>query len=109
MYSLHFFPVKWRKKVTDLKNNGKVAIWGAGAKGIAFVNLIDPEKKLIDFIIDMNPKKQHKFLPGTGHPIIDYTEICEQKIKNVILMNSNYFEEILLLLDKKQIKINLIQ
>lgn len=101
--------LKWRKKVTDLKNNGKVAIWGAGAKGVTFVNLIDPEKKLIDFIIDVNPKKQHKFLPGTGHPIIDYTEICEKKINNAILMNPNYFEEILLLLEKKQIKINLIQ
>lgn len=101
--------LKWRKKVTDLKNNGKVAIWGAGAKGVTFVNLIDPEKELIDFVIDMNPKKQHKFLPGTGHLIIDYAEIPEKKVKNAILMNPNYFEEILLLLNKKQIKINLIQ
>ena len=101
--------LKWRKKVTDLKNNGKVAIWGAGAKGVTFVNLIDPEKKLIDFVIDLNPKKQHKFLPGTGHPIIDYTEISKNQIKHAILMNHNYRQEIISLLEKKHIDINLIE
>jgi SAM-dependent methyltransferase len=100
--------LKWREKVIELKKVGKISVWGAGAKGVTFVNLIDPEKKLIDFIIDQNPKKQHKFLPGTGHSIIDYTEIPKNQIKNAILMNPNYRQEIISILEKKQININLI-
>ncbi|MGI0056302.1 MAG: class I SAM-dependent methyltransferase [Nitrosarchaeum sp.] len=101
--------LKWKKKVIDLKKTGKVAICGAGAKGVTFVNLIDPEKKLIDYVIDLNPQKQHKFVPGTGHLIINFTEITENHIKNAILMNPNYQQEIISLLQKMQIKINLIR
>lgn len=100
--------VKWKKKVIDLSKKGKIAIWGAGAKGVTFVNLIDPDKKLIDYVIDLNPQKQHNFLPGTGHLIINYTEIPKNQIKNAILMNPNYRSEILTLLKKSQIKIDLI-
>ena len=101
--------IKWREKVIELGNKGKVAIWGAGAKGVTFVNLIDPNKKLIDYVIDLNPQKQHNFLPGTGHPIINYTDISKNQIKNAILMNLNYQQEILELLKKSQIEMNLIQ
>ena len=101
--------IKWRKKVIELGKKGKVAIWGAGAKGVTFVNLIDPDKKLIDFVIDLNPQKQHNFLPGTGHLIINYTDISKNQIKNAILMNPNYQQEILELLKKSQIEMNLIQ
>lgn len=100
--------IKWRKKVIELGKKGKVAIWGAGAKGVTFANLIDPDKKLIDYVIDLNPQKQHNFLPGTGHPIINYTEISKNQIKNAILMNPNYQQEILELLKKSQIEMNLI-
>ena len=101
--------IKWRKKVIEIRKKGKVAIWGAGAKGVTFVNLIDPNKKLIDYVIDLNPQKQHNFLPGTGHPIINYTDISKNQIKNAILMNPNYQQEILELLKKSQIEMNLIQ
>lgn len=101
--------IKWREKVIKLSKKGKVAIWGAGAKGVTFANLIDPDKKFIDCVIDLNPKKQHNFLPGTGHPIINHTDISKNQIKNAILMNPNYQQEILELLQKSQIEINLIQ
>lgn len=99
---------KWKNNITSLLADGKGAIWGAGAKGTTFVNLIDSSVELIDCIIDINENKQGKYVAGTGHPIVSYKEIPNRKIKFVIIMNSNYFEEIKKLLSDDNININLI-
>jgi len=99
----------WLKKIHELFENGKVAIWGAGAKGVTFANLIDPQCKLIDSVIDLNDKKQGKYLAGTGHPIVNFKEIPARKIKSAIMMNPNYFNETLELLKKNDIEINLMK
>jgi hypothetical protein len=79
-----------------LKND--CPIWGDGAKGVTFANHVDSESSLINCIIDMNPKKQGKYVLGTGHRILSYKEIRDNKIKNIVLMNPNYRQEILKLL-----------
>lgn len=98
----------WTKKVQELTLDSPIAIWGAGAKGVTFANLIDPKREYIDCIIDVNVNKQNKFLPGTGHPIIKYQDIPSRKINKVILMNPNYYNEILNLLKKSKIEVDLI-
>jgi len=98
----------WKSKIQKLKLDGNTAIWGAGAKGVTFANLIDPHLELINSIIDLNPNKQGKFLPGTGHPIINYKNIPKKGIKNVILMNPNYYNEILTMLNKEKIDVTII-
>ena len=98
----------WNIKISELSSEGKIAVWGAGAKGITFVNLLDPHKKWIDYLIDLNPKKHNKFAVGTGHPIINFTEINNQNIKTVIVMNPNYLDEINLLLKQNSFKVDVI-
>jgi len=83
----------WKTKVERLANDGKVAVWGAGAKGNTFVNLVDRDRELIDCVIDVNPNKQGHFVPGTGHPIVGISQLTKRDIKNAILMNPNYQEE----------------
>ncbi len=99
----------WLGKVEKLRTSGKVAVWGAGAKGATFVNLIDPLRKLIDCVVDLNPNKQGKYIPGTGHPIIDYNEMAPRGIKTAILMNPNYREENLKLIQEAKINIDLVE
>lgn len=84
----------WKEKLIDLHAQGNIAIWGAGAKGVTFANLFDPGKNLISYIIDINPQKQNKFLPGTGHPIIGYHKLLQKNISSVIILNPNYRQEI---------------
>lgn len=96
---------EWKNRLQSMK---KVALWGAGAKGVTFANLIDPEGKLINCIVDINPNKQGKFIPGSGQPIIDYIELAERKITNVIVMNPNYKEEINKLISNLDLKIELL-
>lgn len=92
---------------TELVSKSKnLALWGAGAKGSTFLNLIDPYFCKVKCVIDINPKKQNMFMGGTGHPIISIEEAQKYNIENAIVMNINYMKEIQLLADK--LKINLI-
>ncbi len=76
---------------------------------MTFVNLIDPACKWIDSVVDLNPKKQGHFIPGTGHPIVSYQELANRGVKNAILMNPNYRNENSALLRQEQIDIGLIK
>jgi SAM-dependent methyltransferase len=74
---------------------GGIVIWGAGAKGSTFLNLLDPEKRLVKYVVDVNPKKQNKFIAHTGHQIISPEEFRDMNdIGTVIIMNENYKSEI---------------
>ena len=80
--------------VVRLRAEGPVAIWGAGAKGVTFANHLDAGSELIDCVIDINPRKQGGFLPGTGHPIVGPEDLRPRSIANVIVLNPNYTAEI---------------
>ncbi len=83
-----------RQRLTILRQAGPLALWGAGAKGVTLAGLLDPERKLIDSIIDLNPHKQGGYLPGTGHPIVAPTQLAERGIVSCLLMNPQYENEI---------------
>ena len=71
----------------------KVAIWAAGAKTVSFVNFFEVADQ-IDSIVDINPRKQGFFLPGTGHEILSPDALKSRPPDTVILMNSHYRDEI---------------
>jgi threonine dehydrogenase-like Zn-dependent dehydrogenase len=77
-----------------LAARGPVAVWGAGAKGVTFLNLLDADGSVIDVAIDINPKKQEKFIAGTGHAIVGPRAVMGRGIVSVIVMNPNYAGEI---------------
>ena len=95
-------------RLRALRQNGKVALWGAGAKGATFANLVDPDCILIDCIVDLNPNKQGRFIPGTGHPIIAPPDLPSRGVCCAVLMNPNYRQENLQLLAEVGIELNLI-
>ena len=80
----------------ELLNNRTVVLWGASSKGVIWSNLLDPNRKHIHFLVDINPKKQGKFIGGTGHAIYgpDYLKQCDRKQLIIFVVNENYFDEI---------------
>jgi len=84
----------WRQRLTQLRQAGPLALWGAGAKGVTLAGLLDPNQELVDCIIDLNPHKQGGYLPGTGHPIIAPAQLAERGIVSCLLMNPQYEHEI---------------
>lgn len=98
----------WRRKVKGLRERGRVALWGAGAKGVTFANMIDPAREAVECVVDVNPAKQGRFLPGTGHPIVSPRELRAHGVGSAILMNPNYRVENLTLLREAGLDIPLL-
>ena len=99
---------KWLDRLSELKVQGPVALWGAGAKGATLANLVDPDCTLIDCVVDLNPNKQGRYLPGTGHVIVAPSELPRRGVKHAVLMNPNYRAENLRLLSRAGIELELI-
>jgi C-methyltransferase C-terminal domain/Methyltransferase domain len=83
------------QEYSDILNSSRSsAIWGAGAKGSTFLNLLDPDRTAVQYVIDINPAKQNKFIAGTGHPVYSPDILLENPVANIIIMNENYTDEI---------------
>lgn len=84
----------WEKKLFELgREEQRVILWGAGSKGVTFLNILQ-NKDVIDFIVDLNPRKQGKYVPGTGHRIVPPEFLREYEPDTVIVMNPIYDGEI---------------
>ena len=82
---------EWEKFVST---NPDIIIWGAGAKGSTFLNLVDPAEEYIKAAIDINPEKQNKFIALSGHPIYAPEKLSDLTCNHIIVMNENYLTEI---------------
>jgi 2-polyprenyl-3-methyl-5-hydroxy-6-metoxy-1,4-benzoquinol methylase len=82
-------------QVMKFHRAGGCAIWGAAAKGVTFANIVDAEKTYIRYVVDINPAKQGKFVPGTGHPIIAPEDLAggATEVAGLLSMNPNYLDE----------------
>ncbi|MFN8637001.1 MAG: class I SAM-dependent methyltransferase [Chloroflexota bacterium] len=83
-----------RGLVRSLAGRQRLAVWGAGAKGITFANLIDPEREYVACLVDVNPTKQGGFVAGTGHPIVGPADLGSQHVTCALVLNPNYQREI---------------
>ncbi|MBF0160379.1 MAG: methyltransferase domain-containing protein [Magnetococcales bacterium] len=86
----------------------KIGVWGAGGKGTVFLNLIDPDRQLIDCAVDINPNKQGCYVSGTGHPIVSYHDLFARQVTDVIVMNPIYYSEVQALITQNNIPVTLI-
>ena len=99
---------RWRQTIQTAAAHGKVAVWGAGAKGVTFANVADPDAALLDCVIDLNPNKQGRFIPGTGHPIVEPSVAALRGVRSAVLMNPNYARENAELLAASGLPIDLV-
>ena len=57
----------WKRILSCLRDEGrKSVLWGAGSKGVSFVNMLDIGEE-VGYLVDLNPYKDGRFVPGTGH------------------------------------------
>jgi SAM-dependent methyltransferase len=99
---------QWLKLLQHYRQVGPVAVWGAGAKGVTFVNLLDPQKELVDCLVDVNPDKHERFVPGTAHPVRTPAYLDGRGFAAIIVMNPNYRDEIASLLQQHGCEAELI-
>jgi SAM-dependent methyltransferase len=85
---------RWRETLADLAAENKtVLVWGAGSKGITFLNLFE-SASFIDYVVDLNPKKQGMFIAGRGQEIVPPERIVEIHPDAIIIVNPVYRDEI---------------
>jgi C-methyltransferase C-terminal domain/Methyltransferase domain len=85
----------WRDTLQRLNAPGRrIVAWGAGAKATTFLNLVDPGGSVISHVVDINPRKTGRFVPGTGQCIIAPNALRRLRPDVVVLMNELYREEI---------------
>lgn len=86
-----------KTKLQALKAEGNLlAVWGMATKGVVFCNLIDAERDLFDYCIDISQKKTQTFVAHTGHQINapDILRRIGSAKLVVVVMNLNYLTEI---------------
>ena len=68
------------------KKDGKsISAYGAAAKGVTLLNYCGVSNDLIDYVVDLNPNKQGKFLPGSQIPIVGIN-VFDMKIPDILLV-----------------------
>jgi hypothetical protein len=68
-------------------------LWGASSKAVGFLSAI-ASNDAVTAAVDINPFKQDKFLPGSGHPVMGPAALTDIKPDLVVVMNPIYVPEI---------------
>jgi len=80
----------------DAKSQGKtVAAYGAAAKGNTIMNFAGIRPDLIRFVVDKNPAKRGKYMPGSRIPIVGEEEVKKERPDYVVILPWNLRNEIL--------------
>ncbi|MFZ1027057.1 MAG: class I SAM-dependent methyltransferase [Limnoraphis robusta] len=84
----------WKDNLEQWQAEGKrVVVWGSGSKCVAFLTTLDTIDK-IQYVVDINPHRHGKFIPGVGKQIMSPEFLKEYQPDKVIVMNAIYCDEI---------------
>lgn len=82
--------------LVEAKLSGKtVAAYGAAAKGNTFLNYAGVKSDLISFVVDRNPAKQGKWMPGSRIPIVGEEWLRNERPEVIIILPWNIKSEVI--------------
>lgn len=93
---------KWKllECLIRIRRAGKrIAGYGAPGKGNTLLNYCGIRGDFLDYVVDRNPYKHGKFLPGTRIPIFDTNKIAETRPDYILVLPWNLRREIMSQLD----------
>lgn len=83
---------RWRSRIErELEAGREVVVWGASSKAVGFLSAVGVADVTL---IDINPFKQGKWLPGSGLVVKAPSDLAGSKPGLVVPMNPIYVEEI---------------
>jgi len=71
----------------------RTVLWGSGSKAVAFLTTLGVHDE-VEHVVDINPYRVGRFLPGTGQRIVAPAFVREYRPDNVVVMNPVYRDEI---------------
>lgn len=72
---------------------GPVALWGAGSKGMTYLNLVADVAEVVA-VVDINPRKAGWGVPGTSLAVSGPDVLVEAHPRTVLVANPIYIDEI---------------
>lgn len=98
----------WKDYLTQQKETQKkVVVWGSGSKCVAFLTTLETIDK-IEYVVDINPNRHGKFIPGVGKEIMSPEFLKEYQPDTVIVMNAIYCDEIGAMLKEMGVKTEVV-
>lgn len=80
----------------EAKRQGKrVAAYGAAAKGNTLLNFAGIRRDFIAYVVDLNPAKQDKYMPGSRIPIVDEARVLADRPDYVMILPWNLKSEVM--------------
>jgi hypothetical protein len=77
------------------KNGKRVVAYGAAAKGNTLMNYAGVRTDYVPYVVDRNPAKQGKFMPGNHIPIVGEQTLKDDQPEYVLILPWNLKEEII--------------
>lgn len=77
------------------RDGKKVIAYGAAAKGNTLLNYAGIRPDLLSAVVDRNPAKQNKFMPGSRIPIVDENIILQEKPDYILILPWNLRNEVI--------------
>jgi ubiquinone/menaquinone biosynthesis C-methylase UbiE len=80
----------------NAENQGhRVAAYGAAAKGNTMLNFAGVRPHLLPYVVDKNPAKQNKFMPGSRIPIVNEAHLQAHRPTHVLILPWNLKDEVM--------------
>jgi hypothetical protein len=83
------------KELENANEQGlRVAAYGAAAKGNTLLNYSNINADLISYVVDLNPNKQGKYLPGSHIPVVSENVLSQDRPDLLLILPWNLATEI---------------
>jgi len=80
--------------IAKKREGHRIAGYGAAAKGNTLLNFLGLRSDFIDFVVDRNPAKQGKYLPGSHIPVLAPDVIEQRRPDFLVILPWNLRDEI---------------
>jgi SAM-dependent methyltransferase len=85
--------------ISQVNAGRKVAAYGAAAKGNTLLNFAGVRPHLLPYVVDKNPAKQDKYLPGSHIPVVNEAHLRADRPDFVLILPWNLKDEVMEQLD----------
>ena len=85
---------RWNEWGSELRRSGRQAVlWGSGARAVSFLAALRPGEE-IPYLVDINPKRQGLFMPGTAQPVAAPESLVADPPDTILITNPAFEAEI---------------
>lgn len=99
---------QWKNRLHQIEtDNRRAVVWGSGSKCVSFMTTLGIKDE-IEYIVDINPYRHGKFIPGVGKQIVAPEFLKKYRPEIVFVMNPVYCNEIGKMLENMKVAAELI-